>query len=786
MNKNLKEGFLTPPDEFTPIPFWFWNDKLSEKEIARQMDDFQDKGVMGFVIHPRKGIPKEIPYLSDIFMHYAEYAVKEAYKRNMRVVLYDEAMYPSGSAHGLLVKENPEYAARALRMEERKDSVRLPELEERERIAAVVAVEKDKEGRVLPETLEQIELSKEVLQAAITEEKSLLYLIEGYSGGTIRGIHSGEDDGEPNAPAAGDLLNPEAMQAFIRITYERYYEVLKPYFGKTVIAMFTDEPCVLGRCPRSGCMPWTAGFDKYIRQSSIHMKELPLLWLEAADGSQETVRRQFQKAVNQRLGESYYRQISGWCKEHHIALTGHPARSDDMGALKYFHIPGQDVVWRWLAPENDSRIVGADSTMGKCSSDAARHYGRRRNSNECFGCCGPNEINWSFAPDDMKWYLDWLFVRGVNLLYPHAFFYSVDGEERFGERPPDVGPNNTFWPYYQQVADYIKRMSWLMTDSYNTTPIAVLCEEDHLPWEPARELFCNQIEFNYLEDNLLVSDKCRITEGMIRIEKQKYRVLLADSREIKRDKEMQERLSAFAAQGGSIIYWDQENGLTGRLEEFREIRMVSCCSAEDIRISHVRKEDTDFFLLVNEGKDAFDGMVDIPYSSLKNRFCHYRVQQWDAWKGTQESVPVTVSQQALHLYITLERRESLILCLEECPCIDLSGCFELGDWTEQTGRKSFSGTVTYEAEFTYNSAVTYGTQEEPVILDLGEVHEIAAVKVNGRPVGVRMWAPYRFNIGEALKDGENIIQIDVTNTPANKFENAKVVSGLLGPVRVYG
>ena len=205
MNKNLKEGFLTPPDEFTPIPFWFWNDKLSEKEIARQMDDFQDKGVMGFVIHPRKGIPKEIPYLSDIFMHYAEYAVKEAYKRNMRVVLYDEAMYPSGSAHGLLVKENPEYAARALRMEERKDSVRLPELEERERIAAVVAVEKDKEGRVLPETLEQIELSKEVLQAAITEEKSLLYLIEGYSGGTIRGIHSGEDDGEPNAPAAGSV-----------------------------------------------------------------------------------------------------------------------------------------------------------------------------------------------------------------------------------------------------------------------------------------------------------------------------------------------------------------------------------------------------------------------------------------------------------------------------------------------------------------------------------------------------------------------------------------------------
>ena len=26
---------------------------------------------------------------------------------------------------------------------------------------------------------------------------------------------------------------------------------------------------------------------------------------------------------------------------------------------------------------------------------------------------------------DMKWYLDWLFVRGVNMIFPHAFYYSL-------------------------------------------------------------------------------------------------------------------------------------------------------------------------------------------------------------------------------------------------------------------------------------------------------------------------------------------------------------------------
>ena len=39
---------------------------------------------------------------------------------------------------------------------------------------------------------------------------------------------------------------------------------------------------------------------------------------------------------------------------------------------------------------------------------------------------------------DMKWYIDWLGLRGVNLFIPHAFYYSVTGERK-EERPPDVG-----------------------------------------------------------------------------------------------------------------------------------------------------------------------------------------------------------------------------------------------------------------------------------------------------------------------------------------------------------
>lgn len=771
MKTELRQQFLTPSDEFTPIPFWFWNDELSEEEITRQIDDFEEKGVMGFVIHPRKGMPESIPYLSDIYMHYVQHAVEEAAKRNMRVVLYDEAMYPSGSAHGLVVKENPEYATRALRMVE---GTTLPQLESGESILAVVTARQNEDGIILADTLQEIP----VTEYETRSQDSAFFLIESFSHGTIRGMHIGEDDLEENAPPSGDLLNPEAMEAFIRITYERYYEVLKPYFGNTVIGMFTDEPCVLGRCSRRGSKAWTIGFAEYWRQAGGSIKDLPLLWKEASDTSHEEIRRRYKETVNKRLSESYYQQISDWCVNHNIALTGHPAGSDDMGVLKYFHIPGQDVVWRWVAPENETRVEGVHSTLGKCSSDAARHYGRRRNSNECFGCCGPKEHNWGFTANDMKWYLDWLFVRGVNLLYPHAFFYSINGEERFGERPPDVGPNNTFWQHYKMFADYIKRMCWLNTDSYNTTPIAILGEEAHLPWEPAKALLEKQIEFNYLEDNLLHSDRCKIQDGAVWIEKQSYRVIIADSEVLVCKPKIQEKLQIFASQGGKVLYWNQDDILAELPEDCKEIQLTSACSSSDIRISHVVKDNTDFYLLVNEGEETFVGIAEIPYTALVDGPADYEVECWNAWKGMQEPIRAVIGNDALHVPMTLERRESLILCVEKCPFDDISDKFQLGSWTEQKEMEDFSGTVKYETTLQCESA------EKSILLDLGEVHEIATVKVNNKIIGTKMWAPYQFDIGGALQVGENTIQIEVSNTPANKLEKAKLVSGLLGPVKL--
>ena len=156
--------------------------------------------------------------------------------------------------------------------------------------------------------------------------------------------------------------------------------------------------------------------------------------------------------------------VNYWCYAH---ATYTPADDRTLGPLA--------VLRRTLGR------CGEESVLAKCSADSARHRLRRRNANECFGCCGPAASQWAMTPGDMKWYMDYLFLRGVNLLYPHAFYYSIrDG--RGDERPPDAGPNNAWWPESPTIAAYMRRLSWLMTDSVNQARVAVLCEGDRMPW----------------------------------------------------------------------------------------------------------------------------------------------------------------------------------------------------------------------------------------------------------------------------------------------------------------
>lgn len=100
------------------------------------------------------------------------------------------------------------------------------------------------------------------------------------------------------------------------------------------------------------------------------------------------------------------------------------------------------------------------------------------------------------------------------------------------------------------------------------------------------------------------------------------------------------------------------------------------------------------------------------------------------------------------------------------PSIKLA---ELASWTTNSdpGVKYFSGTATYTKDV--QASVAWFRPGQRIFLDLGEVRDIAEVKVNGKSVGM-VWAPpYRLDVTGAMKTGANHLAIAVTNEWTNRI-----------------
>ena len=94
---------------------------------------------------------------------------------------------------------------------------------------------------------------------------------------------------------------------------------------------------------------------------------------------------------------------------------------------------------------------------------------------------------------------------------------------------------------------------------------------------------------------------------------------------------------------------------------------------------------------------------------------------------------------------------------------------ELASWTQlnEERLKFHSGTATYQKTFTLSKKQLDSAKE--FYLDLGQVDVIAEVRVNGKNCGIAWKAPYRVELSDALKAGENQIEVTVANLWVNRM-----------------
>ncbi|ANH84122.1 glycoside hydrolase family 2 [Niabella ginsenosidivorans] len=132
----------------------------------------------------------------------------------------------------------------------------------------------------------------------------------------------------------------------------------------------------------------------------------------------------------------------------------------------------------------------------------------------------------------------------------------------------------------------------------------------------------------------------------------------------------------------------------------------------------------------------------------------------------------------------------------------------LRSWTDfdDPKVKYYSGKGTYTTRFFIERSAT---EKKRIFLDLGNVQDLAVVRINGSTAKTLWYFPFRYDITDEIKQGENILSVDVVNLWANrligdrglpaeqrltrtnivKFETDGAekllrVSGLLGPVQL--
>jgi hypothetical protein len=445
------QRFQDPPKEYREAPFWSWNDDLDPEELVRQIALMDEAGWGGFFMHSRVGL--RTPYLGRHWMVCIGACVDAARERGLGAWLYDEDKWPSGFAGGLSVAADPGY----------RDQYLVCKVDDRpallaERIATFAA--REVEGRltdVRPDDAPDL---------ADDGDRVIQFYPQAMPLGAAWF----------NDYAYLDLLNPDAVRAFLDSTHEAYARLFGDDFGVAVPGVFTDEPCFMFGSyvtKQRSEIPWTDGFLAYFQERNGYdlLPHLPALFFDL--GEFHGVRYDYWRTITERFVEAYTRPVYEWCDAHNLAYTGHYMAEDSLlgqiqwiGAAMphyaYMHIPGIDKLGRQINASSGTVLTVKQSDSVACQ------LGKRRTLCENYGCSGQN-----FAHTGRKWIGDWAYVLGVNLNNPHLSLYTMRGKRK-RDYPQNIFYQQPWWPENRLIADYFARLSYVLSQGRRMVDILVI------------------------------------------------------------------------------------------------------------------------------------------------------------------------------------------------------------------------------------------------------------------------------------------------------------------------
>jgi len=767
-------------------------------------------------------------------------------KLNMKLWILDDKHFPSGYANGIYEKEENKHLQAVCIRSKRVDIAGpvtsgsiladlFKELSEDSFLGAV-ALRRTPDGQAFDGTY--IDISENYAHG-----RYYFDLPEGMWAIVL--LIKSQADLSPHDRLYGNKLCPEATDAYIEEVYEGHYKHFAEDFGDTLLGFFSDEPQFHNHYKKTCRIIHTGDpFAGYPWHDSL-MPELEALygknaramlcrlWYDFADESHQNVREAYMDTVTRLYMEHFCKRIGAWCENHGVMYIGHIIEDNDAhkntgyGPGHYFralegqHMSGVDVVLHQLLPglcevtntglvsygEMDNKLN--HYILGKLASSAAHIDPKKQGRAMCeiFGAFG-----WAEDTGFMKFLADHFLVRGINYFVPHAF----SPKENDTDCPPNFynTGKNPHYKYFGMLMGYLNRMCSLTEDATHIPTCAVIYDAE-AGWatndytenkDICKTLYDAQLDydlipFDYLDN--MSDDGCLNGEH--------YPILLLPYSSYYSEKNLQklQRLKdrIICVGNKQIGGFDHItlDALVSFMEKYRDITVAG--ASKYLRYSHYSRGTEQCYLLSNEDVKPTSVVLQL------RGFSGGDYVLWDAFENKvvrrqskDGRVPLTLAPNNLLVLLTgtdlAANCEAFLWESAETPTkLTPAWKIELCQEQELPKYKAYKTATTLKnitgademPDFTGNMRYTATVMldaDKHKVLDLGVVGQTAEVYLNGTHVGTRIFAPYRFDISDAIQNGENLLEITVANTcvfeQPDRFSRYMLIkpSGLLGPVKV--
>jgi len=533
----ILKTFRQPPKEYGPVPIWWWSgEEIKKERLAWQLEHMAAGHVYNAIIlnlYPAGDRPS---YFSPKWWELMDFTLEQAEKLGIGIWFYDGLGFARSDVHRQLMAANPSFRAETLERAEADvsggESVELSLAPGARFVAAAASPVRD------DSTLGQgVDLSDRV------------------KGGMLRWT---APDGRWRAmvfyarPADYDFSNPRAAAKLIDAVHGEYERRYRRYLGNVIPGSFQDE---LPAMPR-----WSSGlFGEFRKRKGYDLiPHLPALFHDCGPGTAK-FRFDYRDVIAGMLEDAFFKPCFEWhrkfgmiCGMDQMIRNADPVRAqsyyiDYFRTMRWFDAPGQD-------QHGDA----------KAHSSIAHLYGRPRVWQEGFYNSG-----WGQTLEELAGLVNAWYVRGANLYDPHAWYYSTAGSW-WEWAPPCTSFRQPYWRHYKYFADYVARMSYILSQGSHVCDIAVLYPSTTIQgemaidgrvseaaqasrdcfWAAVRALDQDRRDYDWMDEASLQRAVCR--KGKLEVSGETYGVLILPNVSLIRTASV-EKLKEFCASGGRLV-----------------------------------------------------------------------------------------------------------------------------------------------------------------------------------------------------------------------------------------